>query len=257
MGARDMKVSIITAVYNRSDTVSNAIESVLSQTYTDIEYIVVDGMSNDGTDRVVSQYSDRIFHVVREKDRGIYDALNKGIRLASGEVIGFLHADDFLFDCNVVSRIVQEFRRESRLTGVYGDLDYVDSKDPSKLARRWISGGYDVRKFRYGWMPPHPTVYLRKACYDAHGVFREDLGSAADYELMPRMLFFAKIPMAYIPETLVCMRTGGASNASLLNRLKANRQDARAWIVNGTRPPLGLRILKPLRKLSQYFRSQR
>jgi len=257
MGETDMKVSIITAVYNRVDTVSNAIESVLGQTYTDIEYIIIDGMSNDGTDRVVSQYSHRISHVVREKDRGIYDALNKGLRLASGELIGFLHADDFFSDCNVVSRIAQEFQRDSQLMGVYGDLDYVDSKNPSRLVRRWISGAYDVRKFRYGWMPPHPTVYLRKACYDAHGVFREDLGSAADYELMLRMLFFAKIPMVYIPETLVCMRTGGASNASILNRLKANRQDARAWNVNGARPPIGLRFLKPLRKLSQYFRSQR
>lgn len=252
-----MKVSIITAVFNRSETVSNAIESVLGQTYTDIEYIIIDGMSNDGTDRVVSQYSDRISHVVREKDRGIYDALNKGLRLASGELIGFLHADDFFSDGNVVSRIAQEVQRDSQLMGVYGDLDYVDSKDPSRLVRRWISGAYDVTKFRYGWMPPHPTVYLRKACYDAHGVFREDLGSAADYELMLRMLFFAKIPMVYIPETLVCMRTGGASNASILNRLKANRQDARAWNVNGARPPIGLRFLKPLRKLSQYFRSQR
>lgn len=257
MGARDMKVSIVTAVFNRVDTVSSAIESVLSQTYTNIEYIVIDGMSNDGTDHVVSQYSDRISHVVREKDRGIYDALNKGLRLASGELIGFLHADDFFFDCNVVSRVAQEFQRDSQLMGVYGDLDYVDSKDPSRLVRRWISGRYDVRKFRYGWMPPHPTVYLRKACYDAQGVFREDLGSAADYELMLRMLFFAKIPMVYIPETFVCMRTGGASNASFLNRLKANKQDARAWIVNGARPPIGLRILKPLRKLSQYFRSRR
>jgi glycosyltransferase len=255
MGPEDMKTSIITAVYNRVHTVSNSIESVLNQTHTDIEYIVIDGMSNDGTDLVVDKYSDRISQVVRETDRGIYDALNKGLRLATGEIVGFLHADDFFFDRNVVARIVQEFHRDSRLMGVYGDLDYVDAKDPSKRTRRWVSGKYDSRKFRYGWMPPHPTVYLRKTCYEAHGVFREDLGSAADYEIMLRMMFFEKLPMAYIPETLVCMRTGGLSNASILNRLRANRQDARAWRVNGTSPPFGLRILKPLSKLSQYFRS--
>jgi glycosyltransferase involved in cell wall biosynthesis len=255
MGARDMKVSIITAVYNRCDTISNAIGSVLSQSYPDIEYIVIDGMSDDGTHRVVGRYSDRISTYVREKDSGIYDALNKGLRLATGEVVGFLHADDFFSGSQVVARIAEEFQSDRQLMGTYGDLNYVDSKDPSRLVRRWISGVYDLKNFRYGWMPPHPTVYLRRACYEGYGFFREDFGSAADYEIMLRMMYFGRIPIAYIPEILVCMRTGGASNASILNRIKANRQDARAWTVNGTRPPWALRVLKPLRKLSQFFRS--
>lgn len=249
-----MKVSIITAVYNRCDTISNAIESVLSQSYPDIEYIVIDGMSDDGTDRVVGRYSDRISTYVREKDSGIYDALNKGLRLATGEVVGFLHADDFFSGPQVVARIAEEFQSDRQLMGTYGDLNYVDSKDPSRLVRRWISGGYDLKNFCYGWMPPHPTVYLRRACYKDYGFFREDFGSAADYEIMLRMMYFGRIPIVYIPETLVCMRTGGASNASILNRIKANRQDARAWTANGTRPPWALRVLKPLRKLSQFFR---
>jgi hypothetical protein len=143
----------------------------------------------------------------------------------------------------VVARIAEEFQSDRQLMGTYGDLNYVDSKDPSRLVRRWISGNYDLKNFRYGWMPPHPTVYLRRACYEGYGFFREDFGSAADYEIMLRMMYFGRIPIAYIPEILVCMRTGGA------------RQDARAWTVNGTRPPWALRVLKPLRKLSQFFRS--
>jgi len=248
-----MKVSIITAVYNRVDTLTDTIESVLSQTYPDIEYILIDGMSSDGTHQIVQRYQDRIDQSIREKDRGIYDALNKGIRLAQGDIVGLLHADDFFTGPHVIQRIVQEFSKEPGTMGTYGDLNYVDSKHTGQTIRRWIAQDYQLPKFRWGWMPPHPTVYLRRECYQKHGLFRDDFRFAADYELLVRMMVFHRVPMRYIPETLVNMRVGGLSNASLSNRLKANREDAQAWVVNGMRVPFGLRWLKPLRKLGQYF----
>lgn len=248
-----MKISIVTAVYNRVRTLPDTIESVLSQTYSNIEYIVVDGMSSDGTHEVVSKYADRIDVRVREKDKGIYDALNKGIGLATGDIVGLLHADDFFTDRDVLASIAKAFADDQRLMGTYGDLVYVDSQDVERRIRNWKSGVYNKLNFKTGWMPPHPTVYLRKECYERFGVFRDDFQLAADYELLLRMMVVHQIPVRYIPRTLVSMRVGGKSNASLANRLLANREDRRAWIVNGLRPPFGLRFLKPLRKLAQYF----
>jgi glycosyltransferase len=248
-----MKVSIITAVYNRVETISHTIESVLGQTYPDIEYIVVDGMSDDGTDRIISKYGDRIGRQVREKDHGIYDALNKGIRLATGDVVGLLHADDFFAHRDVIASLVEEFSMDRATMGVYGDLVYVDNLEPTRTVRRWISGKYDVSNYRWGWMPPHPTVYFRRECYVQYGRFRDDFQLAADYELLLRMMMVHGVPMRYIAQTLVCMRVGGKSNASFSNRMQANREDAKAWRVNGLRPPIGLRFLKPLRKIYQYF----
>lgn len=248
-----MKISIITAVYNRVETISHTIESVLEQTHPDIEYIVVDGMSNDGTENIVSKYSERIDRQVREKDDGIYDALNKGIRLASGEVVGLLHADDFFAHRDVIANIAREFSADHSTMGVYGDLVYVDRHEPTRVVRRWKSGKYDPSKYRWGWMPPHPTVYFRRECYLRYGLFREDFRFAADYELLVRMMQVHGVSMRYIPETLVCMRVGGLSNASVSNRVQANREDAKAWSVNGLQPPWGLRLLKPLRKIYQYF----
>ena len=238
-----MKVSIITAVYNRVETISHTLESVLEQTHPDIEYIVVDGMSNDGTESIVSRYS----------DQGIYDALNKGIRMASGDVVGLLHADDFFAHRDVVANIVQEFSEDHSTMGVYGDLVYVDCHETTRRVRRWKSGDYEVSKYRWGWMPPHPTVYFRRECYLRHGLFRDDFHFAADYELLLRMMLVNRVPMRYIPQTLVCMRVGGLSNASFSNRMQANREDAKAWTVNGLRPPWALRLLKPMRKIYQYF----
>lgn len=248
-----MKVSIITAVYNRAETISHTIESVLGQTYPDIEYIIVDGMSDDGTDRIISKYDDRIDRQVREKDHGIYDALNKGIRLATGDVVGLLHADDFFAHRDVIASIVEEFSLDRATMGVYGDLVYVDNLDPTRTVRRWISGKYDVSKYRWGWMPPHPTVYFRRECYVQYGLFRDDFQLAADYELLLRMMMVHGVAMRYIAQSLVCMRVGGKSNASVSNRMQANREDAKAWRVNALRPPTGLRFLKPLRKIYQYF----
>ncbi len=247
------KVSIVTAIYNNAATVANAIESVLGQSYPNIEYVVVDGMSNDGTDQVIGRYADRIAVSVREPDHGIYDALNKGLRLATGEVIGFLHADDYLADPSIIEQVAARFN-DPGLDAVYGDLLYVQAEDPNRIVRFWDSGPYDVNKFRWGWMPPHPTVYLRRSCYDRFGVFREDFDIAADYELMLRLFVRNQIRVSYLDRIMVKMRVGGKSNASLANRLRANTEDRRAWLVNGIRPPMALRFTKPLRKLSQFWR---
>ncbi len=246
------RVSIITAVYNRGATLATAIESVLKQTGVEIEYIVVDGMSNDDTVKVITNYSDQLASYIREPDEGIYDALNKGLRAATGDIIGFVHADDMLANPNVISHIVNVFESQP-VDGVYGDLVYVAADTPDRLVRYWKSGSFIPGRFRWGWMPPHPTFYLKREIYEKFGGYRSDFEISADYELLVRMMVKHQIQVGYLDEVVVRMRTGGKSNSSLHNRLLANREDLRAWTVNGMRPPLGLQVTKPLRKVGQYF----
>lgn len=248
-----MKISLITAVYNRASTIRGAIDSILAQLDVDLELIVVDGNSTDDTPQVIAEYGEQVSKSIREPDTGIYDALNKGLRTSTGDVIGFLHADDWLADANVLAD-VSRLMDHPNVDGVYADLDYVDANDRDRVHRRWVSGAYNVRKFRRGWMPPHPTVYFRRELYERFGLFNEDLRTAADYELLVRMMVRHKAKMAYLPRVTVKMRVGGASNASLANRLNANRDDRQAWLINGLKPPIGLRFTKPLRKLPQFLR---
>lgn len=247
------RISVITAVYNRVATIRDCIESVLQQDWPEVEYIIVDGNSSDGTDRIVAEYADRLGPSVREADRGIYDALNKGLGMATGDVVGFLHADDLFAHRSVLSGIAGAFA-DPAVQASYGDLVYVDAADPARVVRYWRSGPFRRSSFRWGWMPPHPTVYLRRAQYETSGKFRTDFSISADYEMMVRLLYRDRLQAAYLPDVLVRMRVGGKSNASLGNRLKANQEDRRAWQVNGFRPPFGLRFSKPLRKLGQFFR---
>ncbi|WP_286765766.1 glycosyltransferase family 2 protein, partial [Rhodopirellula sp. UBA1907] len=224
-----MKVSVITAVYNRHETIGDALRSVFSQQNVDLETIVVDGDSTDGTSGVISQFGNQVSCSIREPDTGIYNALNKGLRAATGDVVGFLHADDWMADENVLADVASVMA-DRKVDGVYADLDYVDANDRDRVHRRWVSGAYDVRKFRRGWMPPHPTVYFRRGLYERFGLFNEDLRTAADYELLVRMMVRHGAKMAYLPRVTVKMRVGGASNASLANRLNANRDDRQAWL---------------------------
>ena len=186
-------------------------------------------------------------------DDGIYDALNKGIELATGDVVGFLHADDVLHDCHAVERIVKGFQENKKVDFVYGDLLYVDAENPLKVVRYWKSGEYSTSKIRWGWMPAHPTFYLKREKYLELGAYRDDFEISADYELMIRMIMRHQLQGQYVPEILVDMKVGGKSNSSLTNRKTANREDQLAWEVNQLRPPCGLRLWKPLRKLPQYF----
>ncbi|MCC9168220.1 glycosyltransferase family 2 protein [Pontibacter harenae] len=247
-----MKVSIITIVYNNRETIADAINSVLNQSYPDIEYIVVDGLSTDGTVEVIRSYGHKISKFVSEKDEGLYDAINKGINLATGDVIGLLHSDDLLSSPDTVATIAKAFEEED-VDSVYGDLLYVQKQDISKVVRNWISGHYKRTNFLYGWMPPHPSFYVKRTCYKSYGLYNTDFKSAADYELMLRYLYKHKLSTYYIPKVLVRMRVGGKSNATLKNRLRANQEDYNAWLVNGLKPHFYTRILKPLRKLVQFI----
>lgn len=246
-----MKISIITVTYNSAATLEATLASVASQDYKDIEYIIVDGLSSDNTLEVISKYKQRVAKVVSEKDNGIYDALNKGIALATGDVIGILHSDDFYVHDKVISRIAEEFDRGA--DSVYADLQYVSRDNTAKVIRHWRSGNYREGIFLAGWMPPHPTFFVRKWCYDKYGSFNTILKSAADYELMLRMLHKHKISTAYIPEVIVKMRVGGKSNASLMNRINANREDRLAWKLNGLEPGLLTLTFKPLSKIRQFL----
>lgn len=248
-----MKISVITACYNSSETIGDTLRSVTEQDYADIEYIVVDGASSDDTLKKIEPFRGKIAKLVSEKDKGIYDALNKGIALASGEVIAILHADDVYANASVLSQVMQVFA-EKKCGAVYGDLQYVDRSDMNKVVRNWKSGNYSPGIFRKGWMPPHPAFFLRREYYTRYGNFDTSFRTAADYELMLRMLEKNKVSVSYLPQLLVKMRVGGVSNVSLKNRIKANREDRRAWKVNGLKPGLFTLIRKPLSKIIQYFR---
>jgi glycosyltransferase involved in cell wall biosynthesis len=247
-----LKVSIITVCYNSAETIEDTILSVVSQDYASIEYIVVDGKSSDTTLSIIEKYNSKITKFLSEKDDGIYFAINKGISLASGDIIAVLHADDVYYSNHVISDVVNTFTEKNTDT-VYGNLYYVDRIDTSKIKRQWISGGYTKKSFLKGWMPPHPSFFVRKKCYDKFGVFNTSLHSAADYELMLRFLFKHNCSASYLPQVLVKMRVGGRSNVSLMNRIKANREDKKAWLMNELKPSLFTFIRKPLSKLGQFF----
>lgn len=247
-----MKVSIITVCYNSASTIEATIRSVVSQDYKNIEYIIVDGKSQDDTLQIVEKYAEEISKVVSEKDEGIYFAINKGIALATGDIIGILHADDFYTHEKIISGVVRAFQGKNVET-VYGDLQYVDRGDTEKIKRHWSAGEYHEGLFYKGWMPPHPAFFVLKKCYKKYGLFNTSLKSAADYEMMLRLLHKHKCSTAYIPEVLVKMRIGGKSNVSIANRIRANREDKKAWLLNGLKPGMFTLIRKPLSKLGQFF----
>lgn len=246
-----MKLSIITAVRNGAVTIADCIGSIRSQTYA-CEHIVIDGCSSDATLDIVRQSSPGSL-LISEPDSGIYDAMNKGIGMATGEVIGILNADDFYASPKVLEKVARTFA-DPTVDACYGDLEYVDSGNTGKVVRYWRSGLYSMQKFSNGWMPPHPTFFARRSLYERHGTFNLTLGSAADYELMLRFLVKHKANTSYVPEVLVRMRTGGVSNASFANRVRANQMDQMAWKVNGLKPSPWMFLSKPLQKIPQYLR---
>lgn len=249
---RNIKISIITACYNSESTVEFAIKSVLAQSYPNIEYIIIDGGSGDGTLGVLKKYQGKISKFISEKDRGIYDALNKGISMATGDVIGFLHSDDFYANENIISEIAEVFNGKDT-ESLYGNLQYVNRSNEEKIIRNWISGEYKKKKFLKGWMPPHPTFFVKRSVYERFGSFNLKLKSAADYELMLRFLYKENISTSYLPKVIVKMRLGGTSNKSIINRVKANIEDRLAWKINGLKPGLLTLTLKPLSKIRQYL----
>ncbi|HCQ28921.1 MAG TPA: glycosyl transferase [Flavobacteriales bacterium] len=246
------KISIITVCYNSQDTLEDTIQSVLNQDYQNIEYIIVDGKSTDNTLKIIEKYQDKITKVISEPDKGLYDAINKGIKNASGEIVGIINSDDVLAYKSAVSDIAQTFEQQN-CDAVYADLVYVKQNNLNSITRKWISGNYKHGKFLWGWMPPHPTFYAKKSLFEQYGYYSLQLKSAADYELMLRFIHKHKISLGYLPKTLVKMRVGGMSNASLKNRLAANQEDQMAWEMNNLTPYLFTPYLKPLRKVFQFL----
>ncbi|MGK0390177.1 MAG: glycosyltransferase involved in cell wall biosynthesis [Maribacter sp.] len=245
-----MQISIITITYNSVETVRDTLDSITKQSYKDIDHIIVDGLSGDGTLGVVNEYP-HVSKVLSEKDEGIYDAMNKGLSLASGEIIGILNSDDIYNNDYVIEKVAALFMG-SDIDAVYGDLHYVDYQDTKKVVRIWKSGPFNRNKFLHGWMPPHPTFFVKKSVYEKFGGFNTKLKISADYELMLRLMYKHQIKVAYLPEVLVKMRMGGISNSSLKHRLLANNEDKLAWGINDLKPKFYIRWLKPLRKIFQF-----
>lgn len=248
-----MKISIITATFNSEKFIRTAIKSYADQTFDEKELIIVDGKSTDDTLEILTDNTQHINTLVSEKDKGIYDALNKGIELAQGDIIGILHSDDFLAHDEVLEKVSQRFIENPTIDAIYGDLQYIDRQNPQKIIRNWISGDYNIRNFEKGWMPPHPTLFIKKECFKKFGNYNLSYKSASDYDLILRFLFKNKINVSYIPEVLVKMRVGGLSNKSLQNRIRANKEDRLALKVNGVPSALWVSIIKPLSKLNQFW----
>jgi glycosyltransferase len=246
-----IKISVITAVYNNRDTISAALDSALRQSGVDIDLVVIDGGSTDGTLEVLRSYTGRLDVLVSEPDQGIYDALNKGIQRASGDVVGFLHSDDLFAGAGVLSRVAAAFA-DPEVGAVYGDLVYVRKDNPDQVVRYWRAGVFSRRRLRWGWMPPHPTLYVRRHVYEQHGLFDTSFRIAADYDFILRTLGQAGVGVRYIPEVLVKMRVGGASNRSLRNILRKSSEDLRALRRNGV-GGVGALMWKNLSKLPQFL----
>lgn len=247
-------VSIITVTRNNADVLRTAIDSVCQQSYKQIEYILIDGASTDETMEIANSYGSKIHKCISEKDDGIYDGMNKGLKLATGDIVGFLNSDDYFASNDVVELIVKTML-SNEVEAVYGDLKYVDRENTSKVRRHWISNAYDRKKFIFGWMPPHPTFYAKRDNYLKFGNFDVNLRNSADYELMLRFLYKHELSAAYLSKVLVMMREGGASNQSLQARLNANKEDYKAWLLNGLKPKFYTRFFKPLRKISQFIKA--
>ena len=248
-----MKVSIITVCYNSAKTIKDTIDSVVAQNYQDIEYIIIDGKSTDGTLEIINSYSSKVLKCFSEPDKALYDAINKGIKVATGEIVGLVHADDVLAAKDVISKVVDVFI-ENRCEAIYSDLQYVDKDNLNKVFRDWRAGSYSAGMFLNGWMPPHPTFYAKRRLFEDLGAYNTSFEISADYELMLRFVHGNKIEIKYIPEVLVKMRVGGKSNSSIINRVKANIEDRRAWRVNYLKPNFFTLYQKPLSKLMQFLK---
>jgi glycosyltransferase len=246
-----MKISIITATYNSAKTLADTMRSVMEQDYPNVEHLIIDGASKDDTLAIARSYK-HVAKIVSEKDKGIYDAMNKGLTHATGDVVGILNSDDVYMHNHILSKVMSAFNDPSTDV-VYGDLQYVSASNLNKITRTWKAGTFTKKKFYYGWMPPHPAFFVRRKVYETVGNFNLALRSAADYEFMLRVLLKYDHHVRYIPEVLVKMRVGGISNATFRNRIRANREDREAWRINNIRPYFFTITFKPLRKVFQFL----
>jgi len=252
--SEQLKISVITACFNSQATIGEAIATLKQQTWPNIEHVVIDGASKDDTVSVARQTLGGGDVLVSEPDRGIYDALNKGLHHASGDVVGFLHSDDLLAHDEVLTKIAACFNDPS-VGAVYGDLQYVNAADPGRVIRQWTSGHFSKTKLRRGWMPPHPTFFMRRELYQELGGFDLSYRISGDYDALLRYLSSENVKVAYLPEVLVKMRVGGASNGTLKQILRKSREDVTAMRSNGINPLLALPC-KNLSKLPQFVKAR-
>lgn len=249
-----MKVSIITATYNSSSTISRCISSVNEQTYLNIEHIIVDGASTDNTLEIIQNTPNRIAQIISEPDKGIYDALNKGIKLATGDIIGFLHSDDCFCSAKTLENIVSTFSNKNQKEYpdvVYGDLVFTDKKNNSKVVRYWKSKSFEPKLLRQGWMPPHPTLFMRHEVYEKHGSFNTNLKCAADYDYILRVFQDHTVIIEYLPEIITQMQIGGMSTGSTKSLINKKIEDYRVLKYNNIPNPFWVLLLKNTLKIPQ------
>ncbi len=249
-----MKVTIITTCYNRVATIQGAIESVLAQDYPDIEYIVVDGLSKDGSMDIINRYKDRVAKIVSERDHGMYEAINKGIRMATGDIIGLVHSDDFLYDNHVISDVVKRFE-DTNTDFLYGDGVFVNANDTNKPVRNWIGGAYHRWKVRCGWLPLHPTCYIRRDVMMREGLYDESFKIAADTDLLVRYLYKAHLKVVYLHRRIIRMRMGGLSTDSQKRRQMWD-EDIRLYSAHGFRPVILTKLMKMAWKVPQFIEAK-
>jgi len=245
-----MKVSIITATYNSESTILDTIQSLEGQTYQNIEYIIVDGLSADSTIALIKENCTKVSTFIIEKDKGIYDALNKGLAAATGDIVGFLHSDDLFASSKSVESLVSAFEEDS--DAIYADLEYVAKTNINKVVRLWKSGTYKNSYIKKGWMPPHPTFYMKTELYRKYGGFDLNYKISADYDSLLRYLWVNKVQVSYLPEVLIKMRVGGASNRNLKNIYQKSLEDIKALKSNNV-PVFKALIIKNISKIPQFI----
>lgn len=249
-----MKFSLVTVTYNSHSTLRDTIQSVLLQSYLNIEYIIVDGLSKDNTIDIIKEYEPMFqgrLKWISEQDSGLYDAMNKGFQMATGDVIGIINSDDLLAESTAIEKIMKCFEEYPETDAVYANLYYVSKNDTSKIVRHWISG--KQRSFKYGWHPAHPTFYVRKEIYRQFGLFDLKFKFAADFELMLRFIEKNQVNLLYLPEPLVRMRLGGKTSKNLGNIYKGNIECIQAFEKNDVRSSIFYPLYRLLPKLKQYF----
>lgn len=247
------KISIITVVYNNANVIKSAIDSVLNQTHKDIEYIIIDGKSTDGTVEIIQSYGSKINKFVSESDTGIYDAMNKGLKLATGDVVGILNSDDFYMSNDIIEKVVKVFVSK-KVDSMFADLVYVKAEDLNKVVRYYDSSYFSPKKFAYGWMPAHPTFFVKREVYEKYGYFKTDYNIAADYELLTRFLGKYCISYYYLQLPIVKMRMGGISTANFRSRMILNQEILRACAENGIYTNWLMILLKYPQKILGLFK---
>lgn len=248
-----MKISIITATYNSAAHIAGCLASVNSQTYNNVEHIIVDGASTDNTLAMIKATENRVAQLISEPDHGIYDAMNKGIKLATGDIVGILNSDDFYATDTIIEKVIRTFQ-EKNIDSVFGNLDFVAAENTNKVIRHWKSSHFTKGSFAEGWHPPHPTFFVKREVYEKYGLFDTSLNVSADFELMLRMLERHQISTFFIDETIVKMRYGGESTGSLKKIISGNRNIMKAFKKNGIKVSPFYTFKRLLHKALQFLK---